>query len=63
MWHQMIAPMHIAQGSPEVYSVLPPSAARPRSARQRRIAHHFAALRLAQIAAARDDLAVAHNHR
>src|SRR6266480_1746558 len=38
IWHHRIAPMHIAHGSPEVYSVAPFNAAPPCAARQRRIA-------------------------
>src|SRR5437762_9595214 len=38
IWHHRIAPMHIAHGSPEVYSVATFNAAPPCAARERRIA-------------------------
>src|SRR5437762_3402684 len=38
IWHHRIAPMHIAHGSPEVYSVAPFKERLPCAARQRRIA-------------------------
>ena len=68
MPHHTMAPMHIGQDSPEVYSVVPFSFSGPCSGEEVPDRHHLAVsgrvlLLFAEIAAAGQHRAVAHDHR